>query len=209
MITVSRICSAEFSEDIFSGQGAFLNGGRWNSEGNRVVYTAQSLSLATLEYLVHLDVRQLNDYFVSAEAIFPEEIVESLDLSEDRLNTMSVLEFKQIGDRWISENRSAVLRVSSIISQQEYNYLFNHNHPEFDRINFQPTKPFRFDPRLVKQEKINEQAIVGLRLCNILTSFPLPINLVTIDDRNQDLIILAGQEIEIVVAPNGIWRFES
>ena len=77
------------------------------------------------------------------------------------------------------------------------------------RVNFQPTTLFRFDSRLVRQEKINEQAIVGLRLCNTLTSFPLPINLVTIDDRNQDLIILAGQEIEIVVAPNGIWRFES
>lgn len=61
MITVSRICADAFKDSIFSGECAFLNGGRWNSQGNRVIYTAQSLSLATLELLVHLDARQINN----------------------------------------------------------------------------------------------------------------------------------------------------
>lgn len=47
-----RLCKAEH-EDL-SGMGAFLYGGRWNSEGHNVVYTASHLSLACLEILVAL-----------------------------------------------------------------------------------------------------------------------------------------------------------
>ena len=37
------------------GEGARLNGGRWNSPGTTVVYTSGSLALAALENLVHLN----------------------------------------------------------------------------------------------------------------------------------------------------------
>ncbi|PSB58147.1 DUF6888 family protein [Chamaesiphon polymorphus] len=53
-----------------------------------------------------------------------------------------------------------------------------------------------------------EQAIVGLRLCHNVTSMYQSIQMVRIDDRTKNLIILVGEEIEIVVFPNGKWRFE-
>lgn len=49
-----RIISAEYKNDAFSGEGARINGGRWNSKGVSVVYTAGSLSLALIEMLVNL-----------------------------------------------------------------------------------------------------------------------------------------------------------
>jgi hypothetical protein len=53
-----------------------------------------------------------------------------------------------------------------------------------------------------------EQAIVGLRLCHNITGMYQSVQLVRIDERTKDLLILAGEEIEIIVAPNGKWRFE-
>jgi hypothetical protein len=34
------------------------------------------------------------------------------------------------------------------------------------------------------------------------------VQLVRIDERTRDVVILAGEEIEIIVSPNGKWRFE-
>nr|MBP8283232.1 RES domain-containing protein [Chromatiaceae bacterium] len=50
-----RLVDEDYLEAAFSGEGARLYGGRWNSPGVAVVYTAQSLSLAQLELLVHLE----------------------------------------------------------------------------------------------------------------------------------------------------------
>ena len=55
MIRAWRIVKTRYSADAFSGEGARLYGGRWNSPGVAMVYTAGSKSLATLEVLVHLD----------------------------------------------------------------------------------------------------------------------------------------------------------
>ena len=43
---VWRICEATFAASAFSGEGASIVGGRWNSKGKRMVYTAEHLSLA-------------------------------------------------------------------------------------------------------------------------------------------------------------------
>ncbi len=53
-----------------------------------------------------------------------------------------------------------------------------------------------------------EQAIVGLRLCHNVTNMYQTIQLIRIDERTQDLLILVGTEIEIIVSPNGKWRFD-
>ena len=38
----------------FDGEGARLHGGRWNSPGTRVAYASDSIALAALEVLAHL-----------------------------------------------------------------------------------------------------------------------------------------------------------
>jgi RES domain-containing protein len=53
-ITAWRIFKRRYKASAFTGEGARLFGGRWNSKGIPVVYTSASPSLATLEMLVHL-----------------------------------------------------------------------------------------------------------------------------------------------------------
>jgi RES domain-containing protein len=54
-----------------------------------------------------------------------------------------------VGDRWVAERRSAVLRVPSAIIEVESNYLLNPEHPEFGRITISAPVPFAFDARLI------------------------------------------------------------
>lgn len=43
----------------------------------------------------------------------------------------------------------AVLRLPSAVIPEEYNYLLNPNHPDFNRLCLSEPKPFSFDPRLL------------------------------------------------------------
>ncbi len=54
MVVAWRIVKRKHAKKAFTGEGARQFGGRWNSPGVAIVYTAESQSLAALEILVHL-----------------------------------------------------------------------------------------------------------------------------------------------------------
>ena len=54
MPTAWRLVRAERSADAFTGEGARLYGGRWNSPGKAVIYTSEHQATAVLEILVHV-----------------------------------------------------------------------------------------------------------------------------------------------------------
>jgi RES domain-containing protein len=51
-VEVYRVCRRIHA--ALDGEDAFRAGGRWNSPGKRMVYTAESVALAVLENLVHI-----------------------------------------------------------------------------------------------------------------------------------------------------------
>ncbi|MGV0024331.1 DUF6888 family protein [Phormidesmis priestleyi] len=53
-----------------------------------------------------------------------------------------------------------------------------------------------------------QQTLMCFILCQSLTSFYLSVDLVRLDRRTQNIVILAGEEIQIQIYPNGRWRFE-
>ena len=75
-----RIVNLKHSASAFSGEGAYINGGRWNSPGVRVVYASLTKSLAALETLIHLNPAQPLKY-VSFRVDFDETLVEKILLS--------------------------------------------------------------------------------------------------------------------------------
>ncbi|WP_310414771.1 RES family NAD+ phosphorylase [Chamaesiphon sp. OTE_8_metabat_110] len=150
-----RICEATFAESAFSGEGASIVGGRWNSKGKRMVYTAENLSLAILEVFVHLNVPTVEqDFFVAIKV----EIPDNLDveyMSADRLpsdwylsSSKSLLQ--ALGDEWIDSVRTPILAVPSAIVPQEFNCLINPFHPQFDRLIIDRPQPFNFDASMWK-----------------------------------------------------------
>ena len=154
MISAFRICKTRHLATALSGEGARLNGGRWNSPGLPAVYTSSSLSLATLEVLVHLeDPELLANLFSWFPLEIPDDLVEWLDpgtLPPEWLNDEPGPASRAAGDGWLKLRRSAALAVPSVVTPGEWNILLNPAHPDFPKLLPGPAKPFRPDPRLIR-----------------------------------------------------------
>lgn len=151
MPTSWRITRESRTATAFDGEGARLYGGRWNSPGTAVVYTAQSESLAALELLVHLQASHLLKSYYSIPAKFDDplvEVVESAALPDDWKRFPAPVVLQEIGDQWVAEGRSAVLQVPSAVVPTEKNFLINPTHADFTRVTIGLPRPFEFDPRL-------------------------------------------------------------
>lgn len=81
-ITAWRITSETYAETAFSGEGAKEYGGRFNSPGTPVVYTSESISLATLELLAKAGKRQRLSGRVVLPVTFGEHSVIAYDKSD-------------------------------------------------------------------------------------------------------------------------------
>jgi RES domain-containing protein len=145
-----RIVKTKHASTAFDGEGAKLNGGRWNSAGVRVVYVSFSKSLAALETLVHLKLPVTSKYLAIpvefdnalVEVFLPKNLPTGWNIEPPPPVT------QEIGDRWVKEQRSAILALPSVITR-ESNYLINPAHPDFKRISIGSPEPFTFDPRLL------------------------------------------------------------
>jgi RES domain-containing protein len=152
MIRAFRLCKSRHVASAFTGEGARLFGGRWNSPGMAMVYTSSSLSLATLEVMVHLDdAEAFSRLFSWIPVSIPEDAVEVLDESKlpstwlaDETNSSS----RSVGDAWLRSHRSAVLAVPSVVTPGELNYLLHPLHHRFADLEIGTATPFRPDPRL-------------------------------------------------------------
>ena len=154
MITAWRIVSANYKDKAYAGDGARILGGRWNSKGVAVVYTAGSLALASIEMVVNLPTPKLLQKYIRISAQISLDLVLDLpdvDLPEDWQSRPISPSTRAIGDRWVKEQRSAVLRVPSIVVPDEYNYLLNPTHPDFAKIKIGKPIAYYFDPRLTKR----------------------------------------------------------
>lgn len=147
-----RITKAKFAAVAFNGEGARLYGGRWSSPGTSVVYVAESLSLAILEILVHIqEAAVLQDYVVST-IDFPERCIEmTTDLPENWRDSPPPNDTQFIGDAWVRERRSLALRIPSAITATEFNYLINPAHRDFRRVRISRPEPLDVDPRVFKR----------------------------------------------------------
>jgi len=149
-ITSYRLVKKKHAHRAFDGEGARLYGGRWNSPGVSVVYTSDSLALCCLEVFVNLPSYDLLKDFVYIKLTFDETLVQDGNLREG-WNERPVSKVSQrIGDKWIGEQRSTLLRVPSVIVPEGNNYLINFNHQDFKQIKIGDSISLDFDPRLKK-----------------------------------------------------------
>jgi RES domain-containing protein len=151
MIEAWRLVKAKWAESAFSGEGARVAGGRWGSVGTPLVYTSESLALAELEVLVNLPTERLLGSYVAFRVRFDEGLVEELRaeaLPEDWRRSPAPRSTQAVGDRWVREGRSLVLRVPSAVVPAESNYLLNPAHRDGGRLEVEgPLDPL-LDPRL-------------------------------------------------------------
>lgn len=152
-ITAWRIVKARYIAGAFDGEGARVEGGRWNSPGTPVVYTSQSAALAALEMLVHLGRPSIVRAYVLIPCTFDNAVVSRLDrkrLPKNWRTYPAPPGLQLIGDEWIKSGTSAVLEVPSAVIETDSNYLLNPHHRNFRSIRVMDSQPFDFDVRLLK-----------------------------------------------------------
>lgn len=147
MTRVYRILRKPYSTKPLDGEGAYLFGGRWSSPGTRLAYTAQHLSLVMIEYFIHIDPDDPPDDLVLVTAEIPEG-VSRISISQKRLpsnwrQSPAPPELAEIGDRFASTARAAILIVPSALAPTESNWLINPRHPEFSKIRLRSIEPLR------------------------------------------------------------------
>ena len=150
--TVWRITTRRFVDTAFSGEGAWLFGGRWNRPGQSLVYTAESRSLALLEMLVQDD--PLRAHYVLIPAYLPDTVsredLEVSSLPAGWRNQEERAHLQALGTNWLRELRSCVLAVPSAVVPAELNFLINPLHPDFAAITFGEPEPLETDLRLIR-----------------------------------------------------------
>lgn len=147
---VYRIALPEFIEDL-NGTGAKLYGGRWNQQGTAVVYFASSRAMAIMELLVHLSGDDLDRDYALAVFEVPDDKMEQISV-KDLPNNWKEYEaeplLKAIGNEFIADGNKLVLKVPSVLVEEENNILMNPNHEDADKVKLISKRVFKFDRRL-------------------------------------------------------------
>ncbi len=140
-----------YKANDLTGAGAKISGGRWNSVGTPLVYSASNIALATIETVLHLRNGGLpfNRFLVR------------IDVPDGVWNTRLVLNplpggwdavpcgmtSRTTGDTWAASSSSALLLVPSVSVPDEYNVLINPRHPDVASITATTIKRWVYDPR--------------------------------------------------------------
>ena len=134
-----------------TGIGGLHASGRWHSRGRRIVYLADHPASALLEMLVHLDRDLIPNSYRLLRVMVPETIATSTVASEgleidwmDQPDTT-----RRIGDRWLDQAATALLRVPSVIVPNAINVLLNPAHPDAAAVTIAEVIEAPFDPRLL------------------------------------------------------------
>ncbi len=123
-----------YKADDLSGAGAAKHPGRWNEEGDAVVYASPSSALAVLETVAHLDDAglPLNRFLVRIDvpdaAWSKRQRVEVADIDAGWRAIPTGRASARIGHEWVVANKSALLMVPSVIIEEEANVLINPRH---------------------------------------------------------------------------------
>ncbi len=148
---VYRITNSLFKDDL-SGSGASLYGGRWNSAGNSVLYCTEHISLAVLEIVVNFN--------KSESPIHPRYHLLEIDIPESQQVVLKLHDLKKewtldehysqfIGDEFLRDHTSLILKVPSSVVPEEHNYLLNPAHKDFKKIKIIRQRLYSLDRRLV------------------------------------------------------------
>lgn len=131
-----------------------MHGGRWNSKGYPILYTSSTRALAALEVLVHLPINNVRSMDFSIVSIsLPENSLEEIRynvIKNEVENNGLSSSFKSIGDEWIKRNSSLLLKIPSVVINEEFNFLINPDHKNFNKVKILSKQSFCFDERLLR-----------------------------------------------------------
>ena len=137
-----------------AGTGAKVTGGRWNRPGTALVYCTESIALAALESIIHLNAAglPLNRYLVRIDipdSVWSAAVILHAAVAPVGWDAMPTGKASlDAGDAWATSGVSAVLLVPSVIVPEENNVLINPTHAGTKTITASKIRRWQYDARL-------------------------------------------------------------
>lgn len=154
MIVAWRLTKARHAAIAFDGEGARLEGGRWNPKGIPAVYLSDHPALAALEAFIHLKGAVTKIEFVMYRVEIPIEVpvlaLTVADLPAGWRNEPPSPETMAFGEKWVREGKATVLKVPSVLVPAAANLVLNPRHKGFSKVRIGQAEKFSFDPRMWK-----------------------------------------------------------
>ena len=122
--------------------------------GVRLAYTAEHLSLAMIEYFVHIDPADPPGDLVVVTADVPDSVsraaISPKQLPANWRRTPAPPDLAALGDHFVRTERTAILVAPSALAPEEANWLVNPRHREFAKIRVNRAEPFGYDWRFFR-----------------------------------------------------------
>ena len=155
-----RITHERYREAPFSGEGGLRYNSRWASKGRRVSYAADHLATATLEKIAGVQRADLltEMVFVKAE-IDPTHVTTLPERGRpegwDQIPPAAAT--RAVGDAWLEEEESVLLRVPAVVLPHSSNYVVNPAHEEAGALRVVETKPLLMDNRVLRHLGVSQE----------------------------------------------------
>jgi RES domain-containing protein len=137
--------------DKLDGEGAKINGGRWNDIGIPCIYSSVTRALALLEYTCHakkhLIPRDLS--FVTYEVTDHSIETYTIDqLPGNWKHWPHPKEPRDFGSTFLKANKFLLYQLPSVVIEDEMNFIINPSHPDMKLVSIKEIKDYAYDLRL-------------------------------------------------------------
>ena len=125
-----------------------------SAAGKQICYLGEHPAVCLIENLANLrrDGALYPDMFQLSK-ISSSDAVSSVDLTPEQIaqiDPQSPTTTQKIGDSWLLERSSALLKVPSIPSPESWNYLLNPLHPQSPALTIEWARKITYDQRLFR-----------------------------------------------------------
>ena len=135
------------------GLGGLYVSGRWHTKGHPVIYCADHPATALLETLVHLEIdaedrpERFQVLRIEGPDTLSRERIHPNRLPKPRRNDLTVTQ--RVGDQWLTDIRSLLLEVPSVLVPETWNVLVNPRHREAALLKVAAVYEHVWDERLL------------------------------------------------------------
>jgi RES domain-containing protein len=147
---VYRLSRTKYAKDL-NGEGARLNGGRWNHKLTACLYTSENRALAVLEYTVNVNIDDIPRALSLITLEIPEtsiDIYTEAQLPGDWKAAPAPSSTRDFGTSWLKAAKNLIMKVPSTIVTEEWNVIINPLHPAIKECKIVNIRDFVYDIRI-------------------------------------------------------------
>lgn len=145
-----RVGATKFAGDL-TGEGAKINGGRWNHPGISCIYSGVSRALVLLEYSAHVSIHNIKRALSITTFSAPDDAgitLKTADLPGNWKAFPHPKETRDLGSALLTSHASLIIQIPSVIIEEEHIFLINPGHPRAGEIKVLDITDYAYDIRV-------------------------------------------------------------